>query len=213
MTYSEHSTYRPIDRRLEQVRAQGISIQPIVLRSRKLKIEDSVCFTSSSCLALQVQINALQREFIPAGTQIHMIKSARGSFIRTVDGKFFAIRQPTSTALDPPKPLSTIPSPPPPPPPPPPPLPAPPVSSFLDELLLDSPSLPSTSNELYSSSSLMSDLHDEIDLLLDDTDVPPPSSSSATPSSSSTLENFPTWEDDYLRSNDFFSDLFLDQSV
>ncbi len=49
------------------------------------------------CLALAVQINASQREHIDAGVRIHLIKSTRGSYIRTPNGKFFAIRQPLST--------------------------------------------------------------------------------------------------------------------
>ena len=51
----------------------------------------------SFCLALAVQINASQRERIDAGVRIHLIKSPRGSYIRTPDGKFFAVRQPSST--------------------------------------------------------------------------------------------------------------------
>ncbi|CAF3924332.1 unnamed protein product, partial [Rotaria sp. Silwood1] len=42
---------------------------------------------------LQVQLNASEREVIPAGVRIHLIKASRGSYIRTPDGKFFAIRQ------------------------------------------------------------------------------------------------------------------------
>jgi hypothetical protein len=41
---------------------------------------------------LEVQLNAAEREHIPAGVCIHLIKSTRGSYIRTPDGKFFAIR-------------------------------------------------------------------------------------------------------------------------
>ena len=63
-----------------------------------------------------------------------MIKSPRGSYIRTPDGKFFAIRQSSSTTLIQPKPVPVIPSPPPPPPPPPPP--QLPISHFFDDLLL-----------------------------------------------------------------------------
>lgn len=43
-------------------------------------------------LALQVQLNQTEREHIPAGVRIHLIKASRGSYIRTPDGKFFAIR-------------------------------------------------------------------------------------------------------------------------
>ncbi len=73
-------------------------------------------------------MNASHPEFIPAGIRIHMIKSPRGSYIRTPDGKFFAIRQ--STMFDQPKPIPVIPPPPPPLPPPP-----PTSSSLLDDLL------------------------------------------------------------------------------
>jgi len=69
-------------------------------------------------------MNASQPEFIPAGIRIHMIKSPRGSYIRTPDGKFFAIRQ--SPVFDQPKPIPVIPPPPPPP---------PTSSSLLDDLL------------------------------------------------------------------------------
>lgn len=48
------------------------------------------------CLALEVQLNATEREYIPVGVRIHLIKATRGSYIRTPDGKFFAIRQPPS---------------------------------------------------------------------------------------------------------------------
>ena len=46
--------------------------------------------------ALEVQLSATEREHIPAGVRIHVIKGSRGSYIRTPDGKFFAIRQPPS---------------------------------------------------------------------------------------------------------------------
>ncbi len=65
-----------------------------------------------SCLALEVQLNPLERELIPAGVRIHLIKGSRGSYIRTPDGKFFAIRHSPSTSGNGPK-ISTIPPPPP----------------------------------------------------------------------------------------------------
>jgi len=70
-------------------------------------------------------MNVSERELIPAGIRIHLIKSPRGSYIRTPDGKFFAIRQPISTMINNPKPMPIIPQPPPP----------PSSSSLLDELL------------------------------------------------------------------------------
>ncbi len=71
-------------------------------------------------------MSAADRDIIPAGVRIHLIKSHRGSYIRTPDGKFYAIRQ-SSTTVN--KPVSA--------PPPPRPLPPPsqPSSSLLDELL------------------------------------------------------------------------------
>lgn len=56
-----------------------------------------------------MQLSATEREHIPAGIRIHMIKAARGSYIRTPDGKFFAIRQTpsistTGTPVPPPPP-------------------------------------------------------------------------------------------------------------
>jgi hypothetical protein len=77
-------------------------------------------------------MNGSERELIPTGTHIHLVKSHRGSYIRTPDGKFFTIRQSTSTIIDNPKPMPIIPQPPAPPPPPPPPSSS---SSLFDELL------------------------------------------------------------------------------
>lgn len=45
---------------------------------------------------MEVQLTASEREHIPAGVRIHLIKASRGSYIRTPDGKFFAIRQSSS---------------------------------------------------------------------------------------------------------------------
>jgi hypothetical protein len=73
-------------------------------------------------------MNAARSELIPAGVKVHFIKSTRGSYIRTPDGKFFAIRHSLSTALNTPKPILIAPQPPPPPPP-------PPISTLLDQLL------------------------------------------------------------------------------
>ena len=56
-----------------------------------------------------------------------------------------------------------------------------------------------------SNSSLMNDLNDEIDLLIDETSstnsVPPPPSSSA-------FENLSSWHNDYFQQRNFFSDFF-----
>ncbi len=68
-------------------------------------------------------MSAFERELIPAGIRIHLIKSPRGSYIRTPDGKFFAIRQSISTVVNNPKPMPMIPPP------------SPSSSSLLDELL------------------------------------------------------------------------------
>jgi len=165
-------------------------------------------------------VNVSERELIPAGIRIHVIKSPRGSYVRTPDGKFFAIRQSMSTTVDNARPVPIIshqsPLPPPPPPPP------PSSSSLLDDLLygminkiknlllkfkgfLDpSPPPPSFS-------SLMNDLNDEIDLLISDinsnqSQPPPP------PPTSTLFENFDSWHDDYYQQNDFYPDLFPNQS-
>jgi hypothetical protein len=74
-------------------------------------------------------MNAFERELIPAGIRIHVVKSPRGSFIRAPDGRFFAIRQSISTMTNNPQPRLIAPQPPPPPPPP---LPS---FSLFDELL------------------------------------------------------------------------------
>jgi len=60
---------------------------------------------------LEVQLNASERERIPAGVRIHLIKASRGSYIRTPDGKFFAIRHSSSTSENNSK-MSTMPPPP-----------------------------------------------------------------------------------------------------
>ncbi len=65
---------------------------------------------------MEVQLSPSEREHVPAGVRIHLIKASRGSYIRTPDGKFFAIRQSPSTMENNSK-LSTMPPPPPPPPP------------------------------------------------------------------------------------------------
>ena len=56
------------------------------------------------------------------------------------------------------------------------------------------------------SSSLTNELNDEIDLLFFD---PPPLSA---PPSASTVNNMPSWQDDYLQSNQFYPDAFLNAS-
>ncbi len=85
-------------------------------------------------LALEVRLNASEQEFIPAGIRIHLIKSPRGSYVRTPDGKFFAIRTPA--LFDQQKPMPVISAPPRPPPPPPSvPKPTPSASSLLEDLL------------------------------------------------------------------------------
>jgi hypothetical protein len=75
-------------------------------------------------------MNTADREIIPAGARIHLIKSNRGSYIRTPDGKFYSIRQSTSTVNNSPKPVPIAPPPPPPP------------SSLLDELLFGTKTKP-----------------------------------------------------------------------
>ncbi|CAF4754787.1 unnamed protein product, partial [Rotaria sp. Silwood1] len=101
-----HVQQQSTDRKLEQLKQHGISVEPIILRN-----------------PLQVQLNASEREVIPAGVRIHLIKASRGSYIRTPDGKFFAIRQSQTPSENGSKQPSI------PPPPPPPLLPVPPLPS------------------------------------------------------------------------------------
>ncbi|CAF0812565.1 unnamed protein product [Adineta ricciae] len=180
--YPQYNNYQLPERKQEPPKQSGASVQVVTLRS-----------------PLQVQINSFEREHIPSGAKIQLIKSSRGSYVRTPDGRYFSIRQSPSTAMNSPQPTPKFPpllrSPPRPPPPPqlPRPQPTPPsATSLLDELLSDSMPFPSSS--IFSND--LNDLNDEIDLLLDDLN------SSPTPASSSTLENRTPWQ------NDDFSALF-----
>ncbi|CAF3333665.1 unnamed protein product [Rotaria sp. Silwood1] len=175
--YHNYQTYQTPDQKLEELKQKGVTVQLVTLQS-----------------PLEVQMNGFERSIIPAGIKIHLIKSRQGSYIRTPDGKFFAIRQSTSEIINP-KPIPIAPPPPQPPPPPP-----SSTSSYdlLDQLLFDSLLLPSTNP---SSSSLTNDLNDEIDLLFDDINITPPSSSSD-------YQNLNSWDSDCLCQNYFDSDLF-----
>ncbi|CAF3651610.1 unnamed protein product [Rotaria sordida] len=179
--YPIYNNYQTPNQKLEELKQKGITIQLLTLQS-----------------PLEVQMNGFERGIIPAGVKVHLIKSHQGSYIRTPDGKFFAIRQSTSTEIMNPKSMPVAL------PPPPPPLPPPSTSSYdlLDELLLDSSSLPSTN---LSSSSLTDNLNDEIDLLFDDLNV-------TLPPSSSTFENINLWDNDCFQQNNLDLDLFLNQS-
>lgn len=55
----------------------------------------------------------------------------------------------------------------------------------------------------------MSDLNSEIDLLIDDKNP----NSSPSSSSASAFENLNSWHNDYFQQNDFYSDLFSNQSI
>ncbi len=79
---------------------------------------------------MEVQINASERKPIPAGVRIHLIQASRGSYIRTPDGKFFAVRQSSSISENNSK-ISTMP-------PPPPSLSANPIDQFLFSKILKS---------------------------------------------------------------------------
>jgi hypothetical protein len=163
---------------------------------------------------LEVQLNASQRERIPAGVRIHLIKSSRGSYIRTPDGKFFAIRHLPSTSQHGLK-LSSMPPP-------------PPSSNPIDQFLfgkfkkkqhnflflfeynLDGSSMSS----LPSTPSLMNDLNDEIDLLIDDTSSSnPPLHHPPPPPPSSAFEDLSSWHNDYFQQRNFFSDFFPTNST
>ncbi|CAF3670750.1 unnamed protein product [Rotaria sordida] len=187
-----HIQQQSTDRKLEQLKQHGISVEQIILRN-----------------PLQVQLNASEREIIPTGVRIHLIKASRGSYIRTPDGKFFAIRQSQTISENGSKQASM------PPPHPPPPLPPqPPSSNPIDQYLfgnLDSSHMsPATSSLLND----MNTLTNEIDLLIDET-----SSNSAPPhppllpSSSSAFENLASWHNDYFRQNNFYSDFFSNDST
>lgn len=54
-----------------------------------------------SFLELDVQLNSSERQTIPAGSRIHVIQGARGSYIRIEDGRFFAIRPPNEQPKNP----------------------------------------------------------------------------------------------------------------
>lgn len=199
--YSQYNNYQLPERKQETPKQSGASVQVVTLRNRKCKFLHINHSTILSIVALQVQINSFEREYIPAGAKIQLIKSSRGSYVRTPDGRFFSIRQSPSTTTNSPQPAPKAAPPPPPvisPPPPqlfrPEPTP-PPATSLLDELLSDSTPFPS-------SNIFMNDLNDEIDLLFDDLN------SNSTPSSSSTLENANTWSNDYFSDIDDFSALF-----
>ncbi|CAM4935936.1 unnamed protein product [Rotaria socialis] len=186
-----HIQQQSTDRKLEQLKQHGISVEQIVLRS-----------------PLEVQLNPSERELIPAGVNIHLIKASRGSYIRTPDGKFFAIRQTQTPSTNGSK---ILPMPPPAIPPPPPPS----LRSFsnpIDQYLFDS------SHMLSSTSLPMNDTHnltDEIDLLVDETS----SNTSGTPlapllsTSSSAFENLSSWHNDYFQQNNFYSDFFPNDST
>ncbi|CAF3293445.1 unnamed protein product [Rotaria sp. Silwood2] len=176
-----HVQQQSTDRKLEQLKQHGISVEPIILRN-----------------PLQVQLNASEREIIPAGVRIHLIKASRGSYIRTPDGKFFAIRQSQSTSengskqpsMPPPLPSSSLP---------------PPSSDPIDQYLFDTSHVSSGTSSLFND---MNSLTDEIDLLIDDT-----SSNSAPPPppllpSSSAFESLASWHNDYFQQNNFYPNLF-----
>ncbi|CAF0777005.1 unnamed protein product [Adineta steineri] len=173
-----HVQQQTTDRKLEQLKQHGISVQQVVLQN-----------------PLEVQLNATERERIPAGVRIHLIKGSRGSYIRAPDGKFFAIRPSLSLSENHPK-RSAMP------PPPPPSLSL--SSNPLDQFLFNSsPIQPSTS-------SLMNDinnLNDEIDLLVDDTSSNPPSSSS------SAFDDLSSWQNDYFQRQNFYPDFFPNGST
>ncbi|CAF4936771.1 unnamed protein product, partial [Rotaria sp. Silwood1] len=182
-----HVQQQSTDRKLEQLKQHGISVEPIILRN-----------------PLQVQLNASEREVIPAGVRIHLIKASRGSYIRTPDGKFFAIRQSQTPSENGSKQPSI------PPPPPPPLLPVPPLPSSnpIDQYLFNTSHMsPSTSSLLND----MNNLSDEIDLLIGDkssnTVLPPRPPPSSLPSSSA-FENLASWHNDYFQQNNFYSDFF-----
>ncbi|CAF0786043.1 unnamed protein product [Adineta ricciae] len=178
------------DEKLEQLKQHGISVQPIVLRN-----------------PLEVQLSATEREHIPAGVRIHVIKGSRGSYIRTPDGKFFAIRQPPSAPSENgPNPSQMTPptlSPS---------LPPNPMNRYLHNPSSMTPSTSSFMNDLI-------DLNDEIDLLIDDTppnststSFPPVPHSSAQSSSTSAFEDLSSWHNDYFQQNNFYPDFFPNNS-
>ncbi|CAF0909875.1 unnamed protein product [Didymodactylos carnosus] len=70
-----HLQQASTNRKLNELKQNGINVQQSVLQS-----------------PLEVQVDATKREIIPANTQIHFIQTPRGSYIRTPEGKFFAIR-------------------------------------------------------------------------------------------------------------------------
>ncbi|CAF1412645.1 unnamed protein product [Adineta steineri] len=176
--YSQPTQRQITESKIEQLKRRGITVQPVMLRS-----------------PLEVQMNSFDRQSIPAGVKIHLIKSPRGLNIRTPDGRIFSIRQSSAQTVMNNSQSSPI-APPPPPPPPPPVLPQPSTSN----LLFDLPSFPYPS-------SLTNDFNISTDLLNDDLDLNPPSTSS----SSSAFDSLKSWQNDYLQNLDFFSDLFPNQ--
>ena len=104
-----HIQQQSTDRKLEQLQQHGISVRQIFLKSRKSRENVERIAAIASRLALEVQLNALERDRIPAGVQVHLIRAPRGSYIRTPDGKFFAIRQPPSASATSSKPLPMAP--------------------------------------------------------------------------------------------------------
>lgn len=158
-------------------------------------------------------MNSFERQIIPANTRIHLIKSSRGTYIRTPDGKFFAIRKLPASFISQPKPMPVVP-----PPPPPPPLPQLPSLDLLDNLFSSSRMSSEVHRSLWNvldflpifpdSSSLMNEneFNDEIDMLL--FDDPP---TSAVPPSS-TANNLHAWQNDYLQSNSFYPNMFVNAS-
>jgi len=180
----QYSQQQIHDRKLEQLKQHGISVQQIVLKN-----------------PLQVQLSATDREQIPAGVRIHVIKSDRGSYIRTPDGKFYAIRQNSTNNTQSNVKGSTEPRPPPP-------LPPSQLSSNpIDQFLFDPSALGATSSNFFSN------LDDEINLLIDDHNSqplpPPPPPPSSSSSSSSAFENLSTWHNDYFQQPNFYQNNFF----
>ncbi|UJR22850.1 hypothetical protein I4U23_025879 [Adineta vaga] len=187
-----HIQQQSTDDKLEQLKQHGISVQPILLKS-----------------PLQVQLNATERELIPSGVRIHVIKGSRGSYIRTPDGKFFAVRQPSSLISGNDRKLPTM---------------LPPhrhptlASNPIDQYLFNpSPPIQSSTSSLMNDMNDMIDLNNEIDLLIDDT---PPNSTlapvsfqpSQTSSSSSAFDDLSSWHSDYFQQPNFYSDFFPNNS-
>ncbi|CAF0776750.1 unnamed protein product [Didymodactylos carnosus] len=77
---SIHSQQTSTSQKLDELKYSGMNIQQSILRS-----------------PLIVQIEARKQQIIPANTQVQYIQTSNGSYIRTPEGKFFAIRSPQST--------------------------------------------------------------------------------------------------------------------